>query len=189
MLPASPRKTKAVIQKLVYINFPNVARKIFDKPVPKKTISKDTTLMVREFYSSDDISRQAPGIKDVKSIKEPESGIRTKIQKRHMNMTVKEAYALFKTEHPTAEINKSKFYELRPENIALATEIPHNVCVCKYHANFDYLIETINRKDSSFPSKHCDLLSLICCSLEEESCMTGNCTQCVVCLLYTSRCV
>lgn len=38
VLLASPRKTKAVIQKLVYINFPNVARKIFDKPVPKKRL-------------------------------------------------------------------------------------------------------------------------------------------------------
>lgn len=122
------------------MNFPSVARKIFDKPLTKKSISVDTTHLVREFYSSDDISRQAPGIRDVKTMKDPDSGMRTKIQKRYMNMTVKEAYTLFKTEHPTAEIKKSKFYELRPQNIALATEMPHNVCVCKYHANFDYLI-------------------------------------------------
>lgn len=140
--------------------------------------------MVREFYSSDDISRQAPGIRDVKTMKDPDSGMRTKIQKRYMNMTVKEANTLFKTQHPTAEIKKSKFYELRPQNIALATEMPHNVCVCKYHANFDYLIKAINRKDGAFPSKHCDLLSLMCCSIEEERCMTGNCKNVLaICIL------
>lgn len=38
VLPNSPNKTKAVIKKLVYMNFPSVARKIFDKPLTKKSI-------------------------------------------------------------------------------------------------------------------------------------------------------
>lgn len=183
VLPFSPRKRTAVLRKLVYESSPQAAKTLFDKSPKQNTkssISQDNISKVHEFYNSDDISRQAPGIRDVKSIKDPTSGKRITIQKRHMNMTVQEAYALFKIDNPTVEIRKSKFYELRPKNIDLASQMPHNVCVCKYHANFNFLIEAISRKDIFFPSTHSDLLSLTCCDLENEKCMNGECKKCVL---------
>ena len=91
VLPFSPRKRTAVLRKLVYESSPQAAKTLFDKSPKQNTkssISQDNISKVHEFYNSDDISRQAPGIRDVKSIKDPTSGKRITVQKRHMNMTV-----------------------------------------------------------------------------------------------------
>ena len=45
-----------------------------------------------------------------------------------------EACRVFKEMHPEVEIQKSSFSALRPENVLLSSNMPHNVCMCKYHA-------------------------------------------------------
>ena len=95
-------------------------------------------------------------------------------------MTVKEAFALFKEENPDVIIKSSKFYELWLKNVLLSSEMPHNVCVCKYHANFNFLVEAIHKKVSSFPVNHADLLNLVCCDIESEKCMTNECDKCIM---------
>ncbi len=58
---------------------------------------------VREFYERDDISRQAPGMRDVVTVRE--GGVKKKIQKRHLTMSILEAYRYFKKKHPESIIN------------------------------------------------------------------------------------
>jgi hypothetical protein len=48
---------------------------------------------------------------------------------RHMNMTLKEAYQEFLISAPGMKIGKSKFATLRPSNVLLQADTPHNVCV------------------------------------------------------------
>lgn len=60
----------------------------------------------------------------------------------------------------------------------LISEMPHNVCVCKYHANFDFLTQSLSSTVQEFPSTGKDLLSLVCCNIQNEKCMTGNCSEC-----------
>ncbi|XP_067633261.1 V-type proton ATPase 116 kDa subunit a 1 [Eurosta solidaginis] len=83
--------------------------------------------LVTNFYQRDDISREAPAIKDVKIIKDIETGEKVPIQKRHMNITVREAYFLFQNDNPEANIHISKFYELRPEYVLLTSQMSHKV--------------------------------------------------------------
>ena len=61
----------------------------------KKTISfntDDIKQKVKQFYACDDISRQAPGKKDAVTVKE--DGVKKTYQKRHLTMSVLEAYSL-----------------------------------------------------------------------------------------------
>jgi hypothetical protein len=182
VLPFSPSKKTAVIRKLVCESFQKkVSNAIFpeDKKTSYNKLSNEALEKIKRFFMSDDISRQAPGIKDFKSVKDKATGKRINLQKRHMNMTVKEAFALFKEENSDVNVKSSKFYELRPENVLLSNEMPHNVCVCKYHANFIFVIDAIHQKIDSFPSSHADILSAVCCNLKSEKCMSSECEKCL----------
>ena len=86
---------------------------------------------VVNFYRNDSISRPSANRKDVISI----NGKST--NKRFMQMTISEAYRLFSVENPSLQIGKSKFYELRPKDVK--PESPHDVCLCIYHENIQYV--------------------------------------------------
>lgn len=65
VLPKSPGKCKAVIKEVVKRNFePSTFKKLFteEKPIRKERLDKK---LARDFFCSDDISRQAPGKRDV----------------------------------------------------------------------------------------------------------------------------
>ena len=61
---------------------------------PLLALSAETIEQVKSFYCKDDISRQAPGKRDVVTVGDE------KIQKRHLMMTLLEAYQSFKTDFP-----------------------------------------------------------------------------------------
>jgi len=61
-------------------------------------------------------------------------------------MTVAECYQTFKIDHPKHTIGLSKFASLRPKNCLLSSDMPHNVCGCKYHNNIILLLESLNRR-------------------------------------------
>lgn len=141
-------------------------------------ISDNEQKLVENFFFRDDVSRQAPGKRDVKSLKNS-TGQKEVFQIQHMVMTIKEAYSLFKEEYPNSVIHISKFYTLRPKYVLLSSQTPHNVCVCRYHANFNYLVESIyNKYPNIFPRYGNDLLKEICCELTNEICMLNNCNAC-----------
>ncbi|XP_049941067.1 uncharacterized protein LOC126417315 [Schistocerca serialis cubense] len=58
--------------------------------------------------------------------------------------------------------------------------MPHNVCVCRYHANFNFIIEAIHKEIASFPATHTHLMNLVCCDVESEICMTSQCKKCIM---------
>lgn len=93
-------------------------------------------------------------------------------------MTVNEAFIQFKSEHPEVQIEKSSFYNLRPPHVMPVSQTPHNVCVCKYHANVNFLIQSLRDYVPGFPSSGKDLLAMICCSISNETCMVGLCPNC-----------
>uniref|UniRef100_A0A8D9F251 Uncharacterized protein n=1 Tax=Cacopsylla melanoneura TaxID=428564 RepID=A0A8D9F251_9HEMI len=181
-LPSTPRRKKAVIEKIVKDYCPQLSkRKLFNNdhtPSSKKSQEdQDVASLVLKFYERDDISRQAPGRKDVKSIRD-KTGKKQYVPKRHMILTVLETYQLFKEEYPDVSIKKSKFYCLRPPNVLLSSEMPHNVCVCKYHANVIFLTQALHKLVYSFPPDHTTLICRLTCNVEDEKCMTGVCKEC-----------
>lgn len=176
-LPKSPTKKLRIIMHLTQRTpdlFLNKSITHSGRPAVNEVESKK----VIEFYCRDDISRQAPGKRDTKSVKDEVSGKRKIYQKRHMIMTIKEAYFVFKRDNPESSICLSKFYDFRPKHVLLSSEIPHNVCVCRYHANFNYIVQSIHEKVPSFPQSSSTLLDSICCDTASEVCMMNNCTNC-----------
>ena len=90
--------------------------------------------LVKASYERDEISRQAPGRKDVVIIRGA-GGTQNKIQARHLNMSINEVYALFTDANLTIKIGKRKFAELRPKHVLPSSQLPCNVCLWKYHEN------------------------------------------------------
>lgn len=97
VLPQSPSKKHAVVKRLIQENFgPEISNSIFKtKKSGSRQILKESRSVI-EFYNNDEISRQAPGKRDVKSVKDPVTGKRGLIQIRHMVMGIGEAYQQFK---------------------------------------------------------------------------------------------
>ena len=95
-------------------------------------------------------------------------------------MTVGEAFQTFKELHPEKKIGKSKFSELRPQHVLLASNMPHNVCGCKYHANIILLLEALHRACPAIPLYAKEVFIKLCvCNPENEDCMSNNCFICM----------
>ena len=179
-LPSTPRRKKAVCRELL--------RRTFDiddeepcsspnQPVGHKPLSKETIDKVVECYERDDISRQAPGRKDVVNVRN-EAGEKEKRQARHLTTSVKEAYALFCEEYPETKIGKSKFAELRPKHVLLLNKLPHNVCMCRYHENFIDAINALHNTCRDFPRYTYELPGRFLCAESMEQCWLNKCSEC-----------
>ena len=134
-LPKTPNRREAVQRELFCRSaIQNVAvDEPIERPKPVHTLSDDVMQQVENFYRRDDISRQAPGRKDVVSVKE--NGSCTKYQTRHLTSSVNEVFALFQEEYLKVKIGRSKSASLCPTDVLLSSKIPRNVCLCKYHEN------------------------------------------------------
>ena len=178
-LPKSPSKKLAVLRKLAdevvgpvkYASSPT-------KRTRESTLTSEVKSFIKEFFCNDEISWQAPGKQDVKSVKNPVSGERNHIQKRYMIMSIGEAFEQFKDSHPDVTIGKSTFFSLRPQHVLPLADTPHNVCVCKYHCNCINLIEAVSKHIPDFPKTHKELLTVIACNIDNENCMMGICSDC-----------
>ncbi len=85
-LPTSPRKRRNVLRKLVdeFGKNEDVATKANNHML---SLAAETIEAVKNFYTRDDISRMAPGKRDVVTIKDQEGN--KKMQKRHLYMSIK----------------------------------------------------------------------------------------------------
>lgn len=169
-LPYSPNKSKAVIIKLAQQIEPNI---IMQASLPKSRISKIDVEQVKAFYEKGNISYQAPGRKDFVIIRNSK-GIKTKVQKKYLCMTLGEAHEIFKEENPDIKIGRSKFSELRPFHICLRHETPANLCLCIYHENVRLLLEGM----SFFPNSATDFIKIIVCDNPTEQCYYQTCIGC-----------
>lgn len=178
-MPDSPRKRQAILKTIVADEFPQIIPNTIPKNATGKQLSEETKEKVKLFFLQDEHSQPMPGKRDVLSIKDEVTGIRTVHQKRCMFMTVGEAYNLFKQENKDCSIKKSKFYELRPKYVLPVSEMPHNVCVCKYHINMDFLVKSLHNIEKSFPNNGKILVDMLVCSSNSEICMKNKCDNCI----------
>lgn len=95
------------------------------KLAPRK-LTDEGKKLICVFYNRDDISRQMPGIKDVKTVKS-NTGMKMRVQKRTMIMSIREAFEIFKETHPEISIGKTVFYNERPAHILTINDTSHNV--------------------------------------------------------------
>jgi hypothetical protein len=52
---------------------------------------------------------------------------------------------MFKVANADIRIGRSKFSELKPKHVLLGSQLPRNVCLCKYHENFIMAVNTLNQ--------------------------------------------
>lgn len=171
-LPKSPRKKKQVIRALA------IKENII---IPSNTIKKVTLTQFRisletddveTFYRREDISRQAPGMKDVVVIRS--NGIKTKVQKRHMYYKLQTAHRMY-TEETGSTISFSKFANLRPVDVQLLRNIPLDVCLCSYHENF------ISYTSALFPDDSYNnewIQNNVVCQNPSSKCYLSECPVC-----------
>lgn len=95
-----------------------------------------------------------------------------------MILTVNQSFQLFQAEFSDQKISRTKFHENRPTIVELSDKLPHNMCVCQYHANFGFLLESLNKHIPVFPLNFGDLLEKLCCNVENEFCMSNDCNNC-----------
>lgn len=172
-LPSSPSKKGDVVRRLaVKLDF------VKDKKRRRNSgISEEIRSSVLGFFCRDDISRQAPGIKDAVTIRE--GGLKTRVQKRHMSMSLLEAYQLFKQDNPEATVGKSKFAELRPPYVLPRADTPRNVCLCKYHENTKLLLDSLYKHLPRQAFKSVDnYVDAVVCSRHSPECMLNDCDEC-----------
>lgn len=95
-------------------------------------------------------------------------------QKRLILYSLNELYILFKEKHPEMKIGRSMFCSLRPKWCVLpGSSGTHSVCVCKYHQNMKLMIEA-----AKINATYKDLLKLLVCDMNNESCMFNKCSEC-----------
>ncbi|CAF4040399.1 unnamed protein product [Rotaria sp. Silwood1] len=144
-----------------------LARPVFfsgNSPIQKATIDQ-----VVQFYEDDKITRQSSNKKDRIKVNGEEKIF------RFMEMTIKEAYLLFKDENPTIRIGHSKFYALKPKWIKIKS--PYLNCLCTYHENFYLLLESWNKQSDTKWNIEQLIKSLLCTSSTEQ-CYSQKCSNC-----------
>ena len=120
----------------------------------RPSLSQKIVTMVENFYEQDDISRQAPGKRDTVVVL---TDVRKETrQRRHLFITVAEAYKLFREKYPGECIGKSKFAE------------PVNVCL---------LCEAMHKIQSNFPLYSHDLPPSLVCNENSDDCWNNKCDE------------
>ena len=143
----------------------------------KNPVSDESVSAVIHFYERDDVSRQAPGRKDATNVRLAD-GTKTKVQTRHLTSSIKETFSMFCDEEPDVQIGKSKFAELRPKQVQLSNNLPHNVCQCKYHENFIAAIESLHKAIPEFPAYSQTLPLTFLCEGVTDACWKDECAVC-----------
>ena len=167
VLPASPSKMHSVIANLV---------KICDQPISPATskphfmLPADVTNCVKSFYERDEFTWASPNRKDVM----PDGR-----NKLFLIVTIAELYCSFKLEYPSVKVGKSSFAKLRPQNVMLKNEIPHDQCLCKYCENMELLLKPLWSLSIEFPKSASLFIKDLVCNISSVDCMyNGSCKVC-----------
>ena len=140
---------------------------------------------VVEFYLQSDISRTFPGKKDTISVKIGNQ--RENIQKQLLLYNLSDIHKKFIDAYPAHQVQLTTFSSLRPKQCVFAGDSSaHNVCVCHYHENVNFLIERL-RQYPSFGEFEIEkgteqlfqkLMELAKCEIPSEACELQSCNDC-----------
>ena len=111
-----------------------------DAKTPSNILNTEIENIIQQFYIDDEISSVMPGKNDYISLRV--NGVKQKVQKRLMLMTLKEAYQMLKKKYPkNFKFSFSYFASRRPQNcIFPGSSGTHTVCVCSIHENIKLMM-------------------------------------------------
>ena len=149
------------------------------KKVSKKSLRDEHCKIIQDFYLKDGRSWQAPGRKDRVLLQEVINSKKEKwtLQIRYMLMLLKEAHELFTKGFEEIAIGLSKFCFLRPFQVKLFEQIPHDVCVCQYDENI-CLILIVLEQHTNLSITFLGFVSQVTCEEENKDCIYCRCDIC-----------
>ena len=154
---------------------PECSRRVVSPPKPiHNTLPDDVVEKVINFFTRPDIVWTSPSLKDEMTIWD-ESGKKQKLRKYYLEITIDEAYGIFKAENPDLKIGRSKFHDLRPPNAILMGNSPADQCKCPQHETFRMLLAPFKIQTETI-----DFWSLTICDVVDLSsdCWKNQCPDC-----------
>ena len=92
-------------------------------------------------------------------------------------MLLKRAYHLVKSEHENLSVGLSKFCDLRPQNVKLFDQIPHNASVCMYHENVHLILHELS-KHTNLAATFDKFVAQLTCNNSIKKCFYRQCEDC-----------
>lgn len=128
---------------------------------------------VRKFLEKDEHSAISPRSKDTVT--------KNKIikRKRFLLDSMDNLYKKFMKEE-TFNMSRSTFMKLRPFWIVRKKMTNRDTCLCKVHANYNFLIQKLARLNILSNSNTIDFLQNINCDVTRKLCMYGECNECKI---------
>ncbi|KAH7936798.1 hypothetical protein HPB49_004752 [Dermacentor silvarum] len=145
-------------------------------PFTRHKVSPECVSAAREYYTKDELecSRQSPNRKDVLSV--TIDGEKVLVTKRFMTRSIREAFRIYKDDHPDSGIGLSKFYTLRPRWVKCYPQ--HDVCVCVICANYKLCLAALENITGHRINSD-DLHSAFICIPSSAQCLLRECNQCL----------
>lgn len=174
-LPKSPKQAEGILEHALKLRRSEESDpKLLNGT--KKSLSVETIQKVLTFYASDECSRPDPSMNGTIWMTN-DAGEKIRTAKRYMLSSGGESHQLFLQKFPANPLSLTKFYELRPKNVRSFIDTPHRTCMCKYHANILFLLESL----AEF-IPHCEnidtFIDFIVCDQNHIDCMLGKCDAC-----------
>lgn len=159
---------------------------LFAEVGPKQQLGKRLPLssvnLIKEFYNRDGVSRIMPGIKYTISM--TVNGVKQRVQKRLLQLGLKDLHMTFKEENIKEKVSLSMFSKLRPKNCILpGARGTHCVCVCTIHQNVKMMLDAIDLKNLTKDEEiqmesYKDCLNSIVCANPTDDCFLNDCKEC-----------
>ena len=88
-------------------------------------------------------------------------------------------YNICKSENPSQKIGKSTFSSLQPKHVLLTSQLPRNVCICKYHENFINAVNVLHKVKLTIPKYDEGFTLNIICDMATDKCWFNKCSTCM----------
>ena len=143
-------------------------------------VSSGAVTIVKDFFCRDDVSRALPGQRYCTKKYGPG---------RVMNSTLASAYKQYVLENPTLSVGFTMFAYMRPKNIRLVSQVPHEVCLCVYCINITHKVKALHVQmakqtdmEVPVPNSEVELLNQVLCDRDgrfhKTACVEGTRQKC-----------
>lgn len=100
-----------------------------------------------------------------------------KKQKRLLLASMKDLRVKFNESSPY-KVSYSTFCKLRPFWVRAPKVFERDTCVCKIHANIEYLVSAMNKAEIITAKTPKKLAAYVCCDTSSVSCLQRSCLAC-----------